>query len=750
MPAAPQPEIDPQRKTCYNRNIHKSHVLESFTGGTAMKHLKKTLCLLLAAVMLLALGVPAMATGEVPVDAAHFPDQALRTYVTDYCDTNKDNKLSAAECEAVQCIDLFEMKITKVADMTGIEHFTNLHELIACNNQIATLDLSGMTKLEKLDVSGCGKLQSLKLAGCSALTQLDASSCALTVLDLTGCSALKTVACSYNALTALDVSAAEKLTTLECSANRLTVLDLSGHKALKVLTCSLNSLTKLDLTGCTALESLDCSDNALAALDLSGCTALNATAQGDGKAENPILSPQYLPEQTGAVTDGGKCTVYFDVIVGKDNLGSITRVPDANYDKQTGAAVYAKTPDYFAYSYDTGRKGLPAMTVYFEMQGLTSGVALDEKAFPDAAFRTLLAETVDGNGDSLLSTLETRRVSELNCSGLGIADLTGIEHFTQLVALNCENNELTALDVSSNKLLSEIYCGGNRLATLDLTGLPIKDAETDTGHMQKLTGSYTLSGTENGVGLFDLSQIVGKDNIGSITEVKGAAYDKKTGIARYSAAVETPSYTYSTGSSAVSLTVEFALDLSKLPKTPFEDVKAGAWYFDAVLEAFRDELMVGMSETEFSPGAPMTRAMLVAVLHRLAGSPSVSGKMPFTDVASGTWYHDAVLWASQNGIVAGMSETTFAPQENITREQIVAIFSRYTAKFSPDKTEAAAELTGFADSASVSDWALDDMKWAVAYKVINGSPSAGKLYLNPQGNATRAEVATILMQYRAL
>ena len=675
-----------------------------------MKYLKKTLCLLLAVMMLLALGVPAMAAGEIPVDAEHFPDQALRTYVTDYCDTNKDNKLSAAECEAVQCIDLFEMKITKVADMTGIEHFTNLHELIACNNQIATLDLSGMARLEKLDVSGCGKLQSLKLAGCSALTQLDASSCALTVLDLTGCSALKTVACSYNALTALDVSAAEKLTTLECSANRLTALDLSGHKELKVLTCSLNALTKLDLTGCAALESLDCSDNALAALDLSGCTALNATAQGDGKAENPILSPQYLPEQTGAVTDGGKCTVYFDVIVGKDNLGSITRVLDANYDKQTGEAEFAKTPDYFTYSYDTGRKGLPAMSVYFEMQNLTRGVTLDEKNFPDEAFRALLAETVDGNGDSLLSTLEMRRVSELNCSGLGIADLTGIEHFTQLVALNCESNELTALDVSKNTHLSEIYCGGNRLATLDLTGLPIKDAETDTGHVQKLTGSYTLSDTENGVGLFDLSQIVGKEHIGSITEVKGAAYDKETGIARYSAAVETPSYTYSTGSSAVSLTVEFALDLSKLPKTPFEDVKAGAWYFDAVLEAFRDELMVGMSETEFSPGAPMTRAMLVAVLHRLAGSPSVSGKMPFTDVASGTWYHDAVLWASQNGIVAGMSETTFAPQENITREQIVAIFSRYTAKFSPDKTEAAAELTGFADSASVSDWALDDIQ----------------------------------------
>ena len=233
-----------------------------------MKHLKKAFCLLLAAVMLLALGVPVMAAGEIPVDAEHFPDATLRTYVTDYCDTNKDNKLSAAECAAVQCIDLFEMQITKVADMTGIEHFTNLRELLACNNQITTLDLSGMTKLEKLDVSGCDKLQSLKLAGCTALTSLDASSCALTALDLTGCTALKTVACSYNDLTALDVSAAEKLTTLECSANRLTALDLSGHKALKVLTCSLNDLAALELTGCTALESLDCSDNALAALDL--------------------------------------------------------------------------------------------------------------------------------------------------------------------------------------------------------------------------------------------------------------------------------------------------------------------------------------------------------------------------------------------------------------------------------------------------------------------------------------------------
>lgn len=270
------------------------------------------------------------------------------------------------------------------------------------------------------------------------------------------------------------------------------------------------------------------------------------------------------------------------------------------------------------------------MAVYFEMQNMTTGVALDEATFPDAAFRTLLAETADVNGDSRLSALELRHVSELNCSNLGIADLTGIEYFTALVALNCENNKLTALDVSKNTHLSEIYCGGNQLATLDLTGLPIKDAETDTGHVQTLPGSYALTGTENGVGLFDLSQIVGKDNIGSITAVKGASYDKEAGIARYSAAVEKPSYTYATGSSAVSLTVSFSLDMSTMPKSPFTDVVAGSWYFDAALYASSHNLMLGTSPTEFSPNITMTRGMLVTVLYRMNGSPSVSGKTPFT------------------------------------------------------------------------------------------------------------------------
>ena len=297
-------------------------------------------------------------------------------------------------------------------------------------------------------------------------------------------------------------------------------------------------------------------DEPLAALDLSGCTALNATAQGDGKTANPILSPQYLPEQTGAVTDGQQCTVYLDAIVGKDNIGSITAV-------------------------------------------------------------------------------------------------------------------------------------------------------------------------------------------------KGASYDKETGIARYSAAVEKPSYTYATGSSAVSLTVSFSLDMSTLPKSPFTDVVAGSWYFDAALYASSHNLMLGTSPTEFSPNITMTRGMLVTVLYRMNRSPSVSGKTPFTDVRTDEWYSAAVLWAYQNGIVTGTSDTTFDPINNVTREQMATILFRYTKTAAPGKAKASADLSGFADAGSVNDWAVDAMRWAVGQKLIAGITLGKSLYLQPRGNATRAQTATILTRYYA-
>ena len=150
----------------------------------------------------------------------------------------------------------------------------------------------------------------------------------------------------------------------------------------------------------------------------------------------------------------------------------------------------------------------------------------------------------------------------------------------------------------------------------------------------------------------------------------------------------------------------------------------------------------GVSDTAFSPNSTLTRSMLVTILHRLEGTPAASGNS-FADVASGTWYTDAVSWAAANGIVTGYSDTQFGPDDSITREQLAAILYRYAAYKGMD-TSATADLANFPDSGSVSTWAGDSVKWAVSFGLISGKDDGR---LDPLGTATRAEVATILMRF---
>lgn len=709
-----------------------------------MRSAKKLLCLLLAAVLLLALGAPALAVGDVPVDAAQFPDETFRAFVAKECDTDGDGKLSAAEIAAVQSLDLPQRGI---ADLTGVQVFTALDELLCYENPLTSLDVSGMTKLKTLDCSGCGSLTALNAAGCTALTALDCPSCALSALNLTGCTALQELECSYNELAALDLSDCAKLIYCACSGNRLTALDLGGHSALRILICSENALSALDLTGCTALTDLDCSNNCLAALDLSGCTALQTSTVGSSdKAENPALSTQYLPEQAVMRTDSG-CTVDFTAIVGADNLGRVKLVTGAkSYSATTGLAEFDRVPDYFSYEYDTGRSGIPTMRVAFESEDVSFAVALDAAHFPDAAFRDFLSEACDRNGNGALSALELLRTDTLDCSGLGIADLTGIGHFTALTALNCENNRLTALDLSANTNLALLRCDGNALKTLDLTANRQLSLAADTGFEQHPDETCVLAHGANGTGTLDLTALVGRDNLKNVLAVEGAAYDPDTGVATFTAPCSEVRYTYDTGSKAVTLTVRLNADSSAVRASVYTDVPGGQWYFDAVHYAYDHALMEGMGEGEFAPGLPMTRAMLVTVLYRMAGEPAVTGGHPFTDVPDGQWYSDAVAWAYQQGIVNGMTATTFCPTLDITREQTATILMRDTAKSGGD-VSARAPLSAFPDAESVSGYALEAMQWAVAAKVINGVTSDGVNYLRPGENATRAQIATLLQNY---
>ncbi len=177
------------------------------------------------------------------------------------------------------------------------------------------------------------------------------------------------------------------------------------------------------------------------------------------------------------------------------------------------------------------------------------------------------------------------------------------------------------------------------------------------------------------------------------------------------------------------------------PAEDFTDVDTKQWYHEGVCYVLRNGLMNGKGEGIFAPNANLTRAELVTVLYRMAGTPSVEGMThPFADVAAGTWYTDAVIWAYNAEVVKGISDTAFAPGANITREQIATILYR----FSEAEAVEEAALADFADADKVSDWAVEAMNWAVSVGLING---VAEDTLAPQGNATRAQIATILMRY---
>ena len=179
------------------------------------------------------------------------------------------------------------------------------------------------------------------------------------------------------------------------------------------------------------------------------------------------------------------------------------------------------------------------------------------------------------------------------------------------------------------------------------------------------------------------------------------------------------------------------------PSKKFKDVDQAKWYHEVVDYAVVNGLFQGTSEDTFEPDAAMTRGMFVTVLHRMEGTATPKADSKFTDLTQ-DWYKEAVAWAAENGIVNGTSATTFAPDEKITREQAATMLMRYAAFKGVDVSKTV-DLSKFGDAASISGWADAAVHWAVAEELIQGMP--GNL-LQPQGDSTRAQIATILMRFQ--
>lgn len=181
-------------------------------------------------------------------------------------------------------------------------------------------------------------------------------------------------------------------------------------------------------------------------------------------------------------------------------------------------------------------------------------------------------------------------------------------------------------------------------------------------------------------------------------------------------------------------------------KNPFADVNAGDWFYRDVLFSYEKGLMSGMDAAAFAPYANTTRAQIAVIFYRMEGSPAVEGENSFTDVVRGSgtaWFYDAVTWAQKNGIMGGYSNSSFAPNDPITREQLAAIFYRYAQYKGYDTTQGGMAIREFDDYESISDYAMGAMAWAVNTGLVKGDSNL----LYPKGTATRAELAALFHRF---
>lgn len=185
----------------------------------------------------------------------------------------------------------------------------------------------------------------------------------------------------------------------------------------------------------------------------------------------------------------------------------------------------------------------------------------------------------------------------------------------------------------------------------------------------------------------------------------------------------------------------------KAVHTPFYDAAQGDWFYDPVSFVYEQGLFSGVDSHHFSPGTPMNRAMLLAVLHRLAGSP-VQGEGPdFSDVPAGQWYSQPILWGAAQGITSGTGNGTFSPLLQVTREQAVTMLYNYAGQYLKADVEGGANLSGYGDLDEVSPWARNALAWAVDRGIISGAANGGVRTLDPQRGASRAEMAVMLRSF---
>ena len=418
------------------------------------------------------------------------------------------------------------------------------------------------------------------------------------------------------------------------------------------------------------------------------------------------------------------------------------------------AVTTALTSNRYTYDYDSGTSYLKSVT---DTNNVTLGNADTQKIYGSWSgwmFTVNGKQPVGDNGYGLtLDGYQLKDGDVIRFYFVQCATENGLHQFEEkpAVAATCVTTGKTA----SKRCVAfgEYGCGftvGGEIIPVD------PDNHTHLEPVAAVASTCTVKGHKAGQKCADCDAIIGCAELPLAPHswdagvVTVAPTYVSTGVRVYTCSVckQTRSevieklFSTNTGTNTGTPAVPSQRPDSELPRQRFDDVPQNIWFASGVQFAAEQGLFTGVSANEFAPYDPMTRAMLVTVLHRLDGADA-SGTNSFTDVLNGKWYTNAIAWASANGIVEGLSGNRFAPNAPIAREQLAAILFRY-AKACGYDVSARAELTVYADAAQVSTWAGDAMRWAVAAGLISGRSGA---QLAPKGEATRAEVAVILMNF---
>ena len=558
-----------------------------------------------------------------------------------------------------------------------------LVELYVFLNQLTALDVRSNYLLKKLNCYE-NQLTALDLSSNVALEHLDVSENPIAELDLHPLSNLQKLSCNGMKLKKLDVDRCPGLRELYCYDNQIETLDLRSNKKLEALQCQNNRLSWLDLSSNTALEP--------ARVDCSGNVY-------DIKVDKNLQYRVYPDLPCYGATEG----TYFTAARASDWTGGTVSKVDG-WDVLT---LDNRDVKEVTYKYDTGNAKI-------------GKVAFTLKTEVPAKYITISFDPNGGTG-----TMKPMRVKAGENYTLPECTFTPPEgrEFAGWLAVNGTVYPAGTKVISSYDQSFKATWKDKEAAEITISF----DPNGGTGTMQPMK---VKSGEDFFLPECAFTPPKGKEFAGWLAS-NGNVFPAGM-LSCY----------YHDATLKATWKDKAEVDVTEM----FSDVTKN-WAYPGIQYCVTHQLMSGVGGNLFAPKMTTTRAQIVQILYNLEGEPKVSGTTPFTDLTQ-NWYKDAVLWAYQTGVVVGTSATTFEPDRPVTREQIAVILMEYmTRVLKLERTWTPADLSVFPDAGSVSGWAKDALADAVALGLISGASNGGQTYLEPQGSATREQVATILMEF---